>query len=281
MVEARKRKKSKKLFFILPFAVIFGVIAIMYASVFITGYCFSYHAPDDDMTDISYILEKEELTEKDYETLYRQTGLTKIGVDRCLSRGEVGKEKIKSIQESFFDEYNIRREFSWNFVCSVYTDKTLEYCYLENGDVIVSLSTFFTCFNIGHSGLVTDAGRAGILQSFDYGIESAVGSISDFLNRPTFIVLSPKADKETKDNVAKYAAENLTGKDYRFSVGILTDKNKCEKTQCAHIVWYAYKNFGIDLDDNGGLTISPKGLANSEKMDIVQVFGFDLDKLWK
>ena len=67
MVEARKRKKSKKLFFILPFAVIFGVIAIMYASVFITGYCFSYHAPDDDMTDISYILEKEDLTEKDYE----------------------------------------------------------------------------------------------------------------------------------------------------------------------------------------------------------------------
>ena len=119
------------------------------------------------------------------------------------------------------------------------------------------------------------------MQSFDYGIESAVGSISDFLNRPTFIVLSPKADKETKDNVAKYAAENLTGKDYRFSAGILTDKNKCEKTQCAHIVWYAYKNFGIDLDDNGGLTISPKGLANSEKMEIVQVFGFDLDSALK
>ena len=136
MLEARKRKKSKKLFFILPFAVIFGVIAIMYASVFITGYCFSYHAPDDDMTDISYILEKEELTDEDYETLYRQTGLTKIGVDRCLSRGEVGKEKIKSIQESFFDEYNIRREFSLNFVCAVYTD----FCFYNGILLFVSCS---------------------------------------------------------------------------------------------------------------------------------------------
>ena len=46
-------------------------------------------------------------------------------------------------------------------------------------------------------------------------------------------------------------------------------------------MWQSYRQFGLDLDYNGGALITPKDLANSPDVDIVQVFGFDLEKLWK
>ena len=51
-------------------------------------------------------------------------------------------------------------------------------------------------------------------------------------------------------------------------------------TQCAHLVWYAYKNFGIDLDCNGGCVVKPQDMANSPYMQVVQIYGFDPEKLW-
>ena len=45
-------------------------------------------------------------------------------------------------------------------------------------------------------------------------------------------------------------------------------------------VWYAYKKFGIDLDSTGGAVVKPRDIANSNQGEVVQAFGFDLDKLW-
>jgi len=85
----------------------------------------------------------------------------------------------------------------------------------------------------------------------------------------------------TVKNIVDFAAKNLTGIPYEGFAGVLTDKNEIKKTQCAHIVWYAFKQFGIDLDSNGGLLVTPYDICNSEHLELVQVFGFDKDKLWK
>ena len=45
-------------------------------------------------------------------------------------------------------------------------------------------------------------------------------------------------------------------------------------------MWYAYKQFGVDLDANGGCVVKPRDMANSEYMQVVQVFGFDPEKVW-
>ena len=94
------------------------------------------------------------------------------------------------------------------------------------------------------------------------------------------MVLSPK-DKDVKDKVAEYALKNLVGINYSSLVGIFSSKNSISKTHCSHLVWYAYKQFGIDLDSNGGTMVMSKDIANSPYLEIVQIFGFEPNKLWK
>ena len=89
------------------------------------------------------------------------------------------------------------------------------------------------------------------------------------------------ANGQKIEEIVDYAANNLVGIPYEGLAGLVTDKNKIDKTQCAHIIWYAFKQFGIDLDCNGGLLVTPYDIANSECVELVQVFGFDKDRLWK
>ena len=81
----------------------------------------------------------------------------------------------------------------------------------------------------------------------------------------------------------EFAYNNLLGIPYRLATGILSKKynpDKLKGTQCAHLVWYAYKKFGVDLDSNGGAIVKPQDMALSDKVEVVQAFGFYLDKLW-
>ena len=58
--------------------------------------------PDYEKRDISDILQKTTLTDEDYEILYEQTGLTKIGIDGLLAEDKI--ERILKIQAYFFSE---------------------------------------------------------------------------------------------------------------------------------------------------------------------------------
>ena len=51
-------------------------------------------------------------------------------------------------------------------------------------------------------------------------------------------------------------------------------------TQCAHLIWLAYAQFGYDLDSDGGWIVTPKDLANSPLLEVVQVYGMDPDRPW-
>lgn len=259
------------------FAVIPSVCAVMQLTAFSVSARAEYVKPAYGMCDISPILEKSDLSDADYSALYRQTGLTRQGIDRCRARGREGIERIKSIQRSLFSDYTVVHNRFAPFCCCEETGRNAAYCYLENGDVLVSSSTHFSGCAMGHAGLVTDAARAEVLQANSYFSKSSFVSAASFTDRLNFMILSPLADKEVKDGAALYARKTLVNKSY----GICSGKNGCDKTQCAHLVWYAYKQFGIDLDSDGGVFVTPKDIANSSDMRVVQAFGFDLDKLWK
>ncbi len=62
--------------------------------------------------------------------------------------------------------------------------------------------------------------------------------------------------QEADSNVSEIVTEALTG------------------TQCAHLVWYAYKQFGIDLDSDGGLLVTPYDVQNSPYLEVVQSYGY-------
>lgn len=251
-------------------------IALMISDANITPY-----VPTAEKTDIETVLRKESLSDEDYSLLYRQTGLTKIGIDRALERGEPGIQRVLDIQRQYFTEHKVEHD---NFAPLMCTDfladgKHVRNIYLEEGDILITSSTHFSAFRMGHAGIVTNAARSEVLQAAAYGQMSRIGLANEFTDRVSFMILRPKTDAATRSAVAKYAAEHLSGIPYNAFAGIFTNKNTISSTQCAHLVWYAYHAAaGMELTDK--TIILPYDLANSDMVEVVQVFGFDPDTLW-
>ena len=262
------------------------VVVIILACLFLQIGTWSTHkeegnfVPDYKKIDISALLDKTELGGEDYDLLYRQTGLTEIGIERELKRGEAGKRKILEIQAAFFTPREVVRKYVAAWMCIDVVRGAAPNVTLETGDIIVSASTHIFSLRIGHTGLVVDGEKGEVLQATAYGENTLIGDVTDFTSRINFLVLRPKASAETKQKVAAYAKENLVGIPYDAFAGVITHKNTIPRTQCAHIVWYAYKQFGVDLVSENKLMILPYDLANSDGVEVVQSFGFDPEKKW-
>lgn len=150
--------------------------------------------------------------------------------------------------------------------------------YLEDGDIIVSSSTHLSGLNIGHAALVIDGKNNQLLEAAAYGSYSYVSNVDSFTNRVNFMILRPKCNNELKKQVVEYAKSNLVNIPYSAFSG--SNDTELKKTQCAHLIWYAYRTFGFDLLDKKESIILPYHLANSQKVELVQNFGFDQDQLW-
>lgn len=262
------------------------VVVIILACLFLQIGTWSTHkeegnfVPDYKKIDISALLDKTELGGEDYDLLYRQTWLTEIGIARELKRGEAGKRKILEIQAALFTPREVVRKYVAAWMCIDVVRGAAPNVTLETGDIIVSASTHISSLRIGHAGLVVDGEKGEVLQATAYGENTLIGDVTDFTSRINFLVLRPKASAETKQKVAAYAKENLVGIPYDAFAGVITHKNTIPRTQCAHIVWYAYKQFGVDLVSENKLMILPYDLANSDGVEVVQSFGFDPEKKW-
>ncbi len=119
----------------------------------------------------------------------------------------------------------------------------------------------------------------------------------------TDVVVSDSTDT-TAENVAAYASQHLVDVPYQLLAGVFSRElyrarertgmstgatisvpntvsnvpqiatEALSGTQCAHLVWYAYKQFGIDLDSDGGLFVTPYDIQNSPYLEIVQSYGY-------
>lgn len=293
-IEAQRRKKRKRIWITVGCVLcsfvllVVGVLGAFQCGCWYNADTLRFWTPDYEKIDIRALLTKEELTEVEYDTLYRQTGLTKIGIDD-MRTSYSGRSKILDIQENFFRDYE---EYSRMFGPFTYTEE-IEYdnatelpviAELQEGDILVSSSMYFSWWRFGHSALVVDGDGRRILEALEPGYPSEISSVGTFRYRANFILLRPKVDEEIKAQVAEYAKNELIGLEYDFMVGLFSKKYSGKtpvKSQCAHIVWLAYKEFGIDLDSNGGKIVTPHDMYKSEYMEVVQVFGLDLDKLWE
>lgn len=240
-----------------------------------------YFRPDYEKVDLSDILDKTELTDEDYELIYRQTGLAKIAVCDLLEKGD--KDSIAEMQEQFFSDIDYQCS-NWSMFSYIEClESHIKLADLQDGDILISSSTHISSWRCGHAAIVVDAKKGLILNAVRAGSLSEISGISDFTDRASVMVLRPKLDKETRESVAEYARNNLVGIPYSSTVGILSPKYEetIKTTQCSHLVWYAYKKFGIDIDSDGSGLVTPKDIAHSEYLDIVQIYGFDPDNLWK
>ena len=247
-----------------------------------------FWTPTYEKVDISSLLYKGELTDAEYDLLYRQTGLTKVGIDDMRTTAR-GRAKIEQIQSFFFKDHEYYEDHYAPFTYMEYlvTDSVEDYATiadLKDGDILISSTMHFSNWRMGHSALVVDGAQGLIVEAVAPGTNSGYNLANSFSYRANFVVLRPKADAEIKKEVVTYAREHLLGIPYWLFVGAYPakyDGNPPKGSQCSHIVWTAYRKFGVDLDYNGGIVVFPRDMLYSEHVEIVQVFGFDLDTLWQ
>ncbi len=286
MAEKEKKKRNIRTRIL---AIVCGVLLFVAAvlgslqlGVFYTGKTWKHWYADYQMQDISLLLVKPVLEEEDYQLIYTQTGLTKLAVDDM--RGDLGgRLRILNIQRAFFKDYEVTSRHFAPFTYMDEIDGSALLCDLKDGDIIVSATTRVSWWRYGHACIVIDGKLKLIAESIGPGEDSEIASAGVCESYADFLVLRPKVDEETKAQVVEYIREEMIGLPYRFTVGILSKKyqKKLKSTQCAHFVWYAYKKFGVDLDGNGGGLVKPQDIARSNQVELVQAFGFDLEKLWK
>ena len=245
--------------------------------------------------DIAALADKpEDWTEQEIDKLYHQTGLGKSALlsmkrEQYYEDGEFIplSERLQAFQDAlFYDgamEHELvadvsKRDLMKNYLAPIAP-------VLEPGDVFVNSSTHTLGFRNGHAALVVNK-HGDVLESFEFGVDSSITPRADqwFAESSNFILLRLKdVDRETRAMIAKEAEEKLLGVRYSLAVGIFSKKDqgtKMRHTHCSHLVWQAYKNAGYEIDSNGGLIVTPQDIARSPLFEVVQVYGFDPDKLW-
>lgn len=234
--------------------------------------------------EMTQILQKSSLTDEDYATLYAQTGLSKVGIQRELKRGNDGIAKILSLQENYFFDYQVDNRHVGPFMCSDYlaNNQTSTVVTLEGGDIIITSTTHLSGWRMGHSAIALSP--TTLAEATMYGRYSHTSGITSLSRRANFIVLSPKEDlidSTKKAEIAKFVRSDLLGLPYDITIGLFSPKNSINATHCSHMIWYAYNHFGFDIDSDRGMFVSPQDFLKSEFLEVVQVFGFDPYKLWE
>ncbi len=279
----KTNKKGRRLLIVLCALVLFVVstLGILQLGCVYTANTWTHWYPTYEKIDISPLLSKEALTETEYDTLYRQTGLTSLAIDDMRTTPS-GRGKILTIQENFFTKVTPKGRRINPFTYIEEIERYVALCDLQDGDIIVSATTRVSWWRYGHAAIVVDGKNKYIAEAISIGVDSCLSYAENFCNLADFLVLRPRVDEEVKEEIVDYVMNNLLGLPYRFSIGVFSKKypEKVTGTHCAHLVWYAYKKFGVDLDCNGGWLVKPQDMACSDKVDVVQVYGFDLDKLW-
>ena len=275
-------------------AALFGLITLVALVLMITSTAADRSArvlPKWERADLTEVLTKESWTDEDYDFLYHQTGLTRIALDA------VDRSQLPAFQEALFFRGEVRHEYASSSTAHDYlVDPSTGHRYLapiaplEDGDVLVSSTCHTFGWRNGHSALVVNGQYGDVLESVSAGTNSVItrAGAEWFQNASNFILLRFKdAPQETRAAIAADAKTKLLDVPYSILTGFFSspkdqfkDGRSIGTTHCSHLVWQAYKNFGYDIDYDGGPVCTSRDIAKSPHFEIVQVYGFDLDKVW-
>ena len=260
-------------------ALIFAVMGII--SV-VTLHNNAYFSPDYKKIDLAPILTKQTFSEEDYKTIFYQTGLGKYAIDSIRNDDDF-VERIEAFQAQFFKRnYTkcVREAITTNMEYNVskagYQVKGFEIFDVVPGYVLIMESSHSFGWRHGHAGIVIS--RTKTVEAPIIGEPSMVYDLSTWQYYPNFIMLRLKdADDAALKKIAEGAKKNLTGVVYSPLAGVFKKDTgpRPESVQCAHLVWQAFYNFDIDIDSDGGNIVTVNDIKNSDKFEIVQIYGYD------
>ena len=272
-------------------AVIFITAAVLVISGIMTEPA-AHIAPDYQQINIEPILSKNQLTEEDYKTLLYQTGLGKPSIDELRSESADSIPAILDFQQNFFKEIDyvcesnspISKEESVVDENGNLTEGT-QLAPLHNGYIMITKSSHVFGWRNGHAAIIVDAAQGQTLESVVLGTNSLVQQTDKWTNYPNFMIFRIKGtSEELLNEISQSALKNLNNIPYDFTVGVLGPKyekpGEISGTQCSHLVWEAFKLYGFDLDSDSGMIVTPKDIANSPLLEVVQVYGVDPEEIW-
>lgn len=299
MLNLKVKPKNRKIIFYIILAVTLILNIVLFALDFSLFRLHSYlnYVPKYEKENITTLLEKDinDLSDADFNNIYHQTGLTKVGINRLCSNSSLSnkKEEILSYQEAlFYKDYNHSFDYFTPFTGKVKLSSSYlgiknsvvphPIIPLKEGDIILSSSSFILGFRSGHSMLVTKGSdnpdKSEIINvSIEYDSKEVSGL--EFTQRANLMIYRLKDEylqDFTINDIVDFAKSNGVGVKYNLvpKKGILNSSN------CSTTVYNIFNHFGIDIDGNGGSLVTPEDISLSDKLELVQGFGLDLDKRW-
>jgi uncharacterized protein YycO len=293
--DAEQTSGDKKRFNLVKTAIVFGsvILFIVLLILFLQLYWAhrqDIYTPDSPKENLKDILENSVLSEEDYTTIFLQTGLGKSAVDYLLEQGSTGKNEIIDYQTAFFAKRKVHCfPFIGYFTCE---DKSVDEdgnvidgpapVDLQDGDIILTLSTHSFGWRHGHAGLVVDTSGFGeTLECAELGTVSSVSDASKWRQYSTYAIVRIKGiTPETQKAVVDFSNAFLIGVPYHLSAGLVGKKaqdlsSESLGMQCSYLVWYAWNAMGYDLDSDGGKLVTTDDILNSKLVEVVQIYGID------
>lgn len=287
--QKKKTNKKRILIFFLSF------LFVIFTSIFILDKLIepeSFITPDYEKIDLNTILSKGELSDGDYKELFYQTGLGKVAIDELLKNKETGIADILQFQYNFFAKRNVLCE-KIGIITSQesFIDNQGTYKYgfdlapYKNGYVLITKATHSLGWRHGHAAIVTDDEKGITLEAIILGQNSQYQNINKWRMYPSFIMLKLKDTSNEKLNeIADFSKNYMNDMPYLLTIGLFSrknpDSNNIKGTQCSHLVWYPFKQFGYDVDSDGLWLVTPKDIANSDLFEIVQIYGVNPKEIW-
>ena len=227
--------------------------------------------------NISETLNKENLTEDDYMLIYKHTGVSPSIARETINAGN--SDTLGELNNLYFNKPVTGKKYI--IFPIVLEDRNQSqvtpFVSLKKGDILITFGSRTLDWRHGHCALVVDSAGTILLEHTSVGNTSSLTDTSYWMKYPSFVVLRYE-DEDIAVKAADYAMENLVDIDYSIFAGIFKKDKTNEKdpsSHCSHIVWQAYKACGADIDNNGGFIVTPKDIALSDKLQVVQLYGIN------
>ena len=247
----------------------------------------THSMPEYARREIYPWVERRDLSNQQLHMIAHQTGLNPKVVAELLL-GNKGFELL-CLQAAYYSPVKTVSELSSLLTLSEYVvdeegnyKKATHFADIRKGDILITKNSRFLGWRNGHVGLVVDSRKGLVLEALMPGTNTRVCSLDKWEMLPSFQVLRIKEGVLCSElericystMVVEYAMENLVDIPYSLMAGLPPEEMSISKTHCAHLIWYAYKQFGIDLDSDGGNIVTPEDIRKSPYLEVIQSFGY-------
>lgn len=240
-----------------------------------------------EFQDISHLVNKLiegfELTEDEYKLLSKQTGLSKSSIIKLNEK--YNYSYLLKYQEDHIKNIEYDTEFMFMGIKEEeLKEDHLPFVDLQPGDIMITSSNYTLGIRFGHVGLVINGTIGLTLESYTPGDPSDYDFDYTWNDYPKVMLLRLKEEyRHLIPEIVRYAENYLINVPYSIFATTnqkIDEENVPKTTQCAHLVWAAYKAVGIDLNSDGSWLVTGKDISRSEYLEVVEVKGYDIDELW-